>query len=211
MAFPGRRKKQPQGMRGPNPPRWQNRVSALKWQQKELRRDTGKNFPTWYLGGSDGNSCGSGSSGVGGCPSGRLRANHTHPPPPTPRPGPSSQPGLSPALISLQGQGRGGGGEQGLGPGPILPSVRRPFYRGLARRQQNVWGSCSQGSWGMVQALPSPPNLQAPLSLWTQAQSGTSCLPRVRMKGLCLSALPSPSPSIFRFFHLPLGHSLIFP
>lgn len=82
MPFPGRRKQQPQGMRGPNPPRWQNRVSALKWQQKELRRDTGKNFPTWYLGGSDGNSCGSGSSGAGGCPSGRLRANHTHPPPP---------------------------------------------------------------------------------------------------------------------------------
>lgn len=29
------------------------------------------------------------------------------------------------------------------------------------------------------------------------------------MKGLCLSALPSPT-SIFRFFHLPLGQSLIF-
>lgn len=109
MPFPGRRKQQPQGMRGPNPPRWQNRVSALKWQQKELRRDTGKNFPTWYLGGSDGNSCGSGSSGAGGCPSGRLRLiTHTLPPP-TPRPGPGSQPGLSPALINLQGQGRGGG------------------------------------------------------------------------------------------------------
>lgn len=29
------------------------------------------------------------------------------------------------------------------------------------------------------------------------------------MKGLCLSVLPSPT-SIFRFFHLPLGQSLIF-
>lgn len=46
-------------------------------------------------------------------------------------------------------------------------------------------------------------------TLGTQAQSGISCLRRVRMKGQCLSVFPPP-PSISRFFHLPLGHSLVF-
>lgn len=39
-------------------------------------------------------------------------------------------------------------------------------------------------------------------TLWIQAQSGISCLRRVRMKGQCLSVCPTP-PSSARFFHLP--------
>lgn len=66
-----------------------------------------------------------------------------------------------------------------------------------------MWGSCSPGAGGMERPFPEHSTLR------TQAQSGVSCLRRVRMKGQCLSVC-SPPPSISRFFHLPLVHSLPF-
>lgn len=58
----------------------------------------------------------------------------------------------------------------------------------------------------MEQALlslpPAPPDLQASLNPQDTGTIRHFMPVRVRMKALCLSALPSPS-SIFRFFHLP--------
>lgn len=50
-AFLGWRTQQTPGHEGPSSPKVaEQRVFALKWQQKELKQDTQKNFPVWYLG-----------------------------------------------------------------------------------------------------------------------------------------------------------------
>lgn len=100
------------GHEGPNPPKGQNRVFALKCKELAAERTGARHqvgLPKLVpRGGETGNSCGAGGSRAGGCPHCRLRDNHTRPSPHT-HSCPYYQPGLSPAQINLQGWSRGGG------------------------------------------------------------------------------------------------------
>lgn len=88
MPFPGWKKQQITGHEGPNPPRGQNRVFALKCKELAAERTGARHqvgLPKLVpRGGETGKSCGAGGSRAGGCPHCRLRDNHTRPSPPHP-------------------------------------------------------------------------------------------------------------------------------